>query len=114
DLGEDVDAVLLLVDHLLQATCLPLDPAQPLQVGVLVADVSVVVGLRLGHSLVLQPSSYPPRVSVSPSGVDRSAQVSMCRQSDRSMDSHLSPGAVRKYWVDGCRVKLAQCRSEAT
>jgi hypothetical protein len=47
DLGEDVDAVLVLVDHPLQAADLPLDPPQPLEVVVLVVGVSVHVVLRL-------------------------------------------------------------------
>src|SRR6478735_9019144 len=40
DLGQDVDAVGVGVDHLLHATHLPLDAAQPLQVVVLAAGVS--------------------------------------------------------------------------
>ena len=43
DLGEDVDAVLVLLDHPLQAADLPLDPAQPLEVVVLGVDVAVLV-----------------------------------------------------------------------
>src|SRR5687768_1385785 len=43
DLGEDVDAVLLVLDHALQAARLPLDPAQALEVVVLAVDVPVLV-----------------------------------------------------------------------
>ena len=43
DLGEDVDAVLLLLDHPLQAAGLALDPAQPLEVVVLGVEVAVLV-----------------------------------------------------------------------
>src|SRR5688500_6640462 len=41
DLGEDVDAVLLVLDHALQAAGLALDAAQPLEVVVLAVDVAV-------------------------------------------------------------------------
>ena len=41
-LGQDIDAVLLLLDHLLQAAGLPLDAAQSLKVVVLVGNVAVV------------------------------------------------------------------------
>src|SRR5579859_5189823 len=41
DLGEDVDAVLVFIDHSLQAADLPFDAAQPLDVAVLVVGVSV-------------------------------------------------------------------------
>src|SRR3954447_13186279 len=46
DLGEDVDAVLLVLDHPLQAAGLPLDAAQPLEVVVLALgrDVAVLMG----------------------------------------------------------------------
>src|SRR5215218_6726372 len=43
DLGEDVDAVLLVLDHPLQAAGLALDPAQALEVVVLAVDVAVLV-----------------------------------------------------------------------
>ena len=43
DLGEDVDAVLLLVDHPLQAARLALDATQPPEVVVLLMDVAVLV-----------------------------------------------------------------------
>src|SRR6476661_2264629 len=46
-LGEDVDAVLVLVDHLRDAADLPLDAAQPLGVVVLVGRVAVGL-VRLG------------------------------------------------------------------
>src|SRR4051812_21562304 len=57
DLGEDVDAVLVLVDHSLQAADLSLDPAQP-------AQHLVLVGRVAGHlmtsvPLCLQQLSYP-------------------------------------------------------
>jgi hypothetical protein len=41
DLGEDVDAVALLLDHPLNATHLSLDPVQALDQRVLVGNVSV-------------------------------------------------------------------------
>jgi hypothetical protein len=50
-LGQDVDAVLVLFDHLLQAADLTLDAAQPVEVLVLVLGVSV-------HSPL---ASTPPR-----------------------------------------------------
>src|SRR5216684_3304511 len=40
-LGQDVDAVLVVLDHLLQAADLALDAAQPPEVGLLVRGVSV-------------------------------------------------------------------------
>src|SRR4051812_29525671 len=42
-LGEDVDAVLLVLDHALQTAGLTLDAAEPLQVVVLAVDVAVLV-----------------------------------------------------------------------
>jgi hypothetical protein len=48
DLGEDVDAVLLVLDHPLQAAGLAFDPLQPAQVGLFVADVTV--RCLLGHA----------------------------------------------------------------
>ena len=53
DLGEDVDAVLLVLDHPLQPAGLALDAAQPLEVVVLAVDVAVLV---LCHT-----PSIPPR-----------------------------------------------------
>src|SRR4051812_41268218 len=52
DLGEDVDAVLLVLDHPLQPAGLALDAAQPLEVVVLAADVAVLVAV-LGARLAL-------------------------------------------------------------
>src|SRR5215203_3380089 len=43
DLGEDVDAVLLVLDHALQTAGLALDAAQSLEVVVLAVDVAVLV-----------------------------------------------------------------------
>jgi len=43
DLGEDVDAVLLVLDHALQTAGLTLDATEPLEVLVLAVDVAVVV-----------------------------------------------------------------------
>jgi hypothetical protein len=48
DLGEDVDAVLVLFDHPLQAAYLAFDAAQPFDVGVLVVGVPVHAVLRAG------------------------------------------------------------------
>src|SRR5215207_7189974 len=48
-LGEDVDAVLLLGDHALQATRLALDALEPTQVLVFVGDVAVMAGLGVAH-----------------------------------------------------------------
>src|ERR1700735_1426049 len=45
-LGEDVDAVLVVLDHPLQAAHLALDPAQPYQIVILAGGVSVHSGLR--------------------------------------------------------------------
>src|SRR5688500_2698684 len=44
DLRQDVDAVLLVLDHALKAAGLALDAAEPLEVVVLAADVAVLVG----------------------------------------------------------------------
>src|SRR5258708_16692441 len=52
-LGQDVDAVLLILDHLLQPADLALDPAQPLKVVLLVGGVPV-------HA-VLRPATAPCR-----------------------------------------------------
>src|SRR3954454_2261247 len=46
DLGEDVDAVLLVLDHALQTAGLALDATEPLEVLVLAVDVAVVVLVR--------------------------------------------------------------------
>src|SRR6476620_4266171 len=56
-LGEDVDAVLVLLNHPLQAADLALDPPQPLEVAVLV----VAVPVRRHPSP--PPSGYPSGVS---------------------------------------------------
>src|SRR5215467_11678020 len=50
-LGEDVNAVLIFFDHPLQAANLAFDPAQPLQIIVLVLGVSVHAALRVPPSL---------------------------------------------------------------
>ena len=68
DLGQDVDAVLLLLDHLLQAAGLSLDPAQPLEVVLLAADVAVMAVVVHDQS----PPSYPLRVC-GPPGEDQVA-----------------------------------------
>jgi hypothetical protein len=47
DLGEDVDAVLLLLDHLLQPKSLPFDATKPAQILLLAADVSVMAALDI-------------------------------------------------------------------
>src|SRR4029079_14211727 len=61
DLGQDVDAVLLLVDHPLQATGLPLDPAQPLEDVVLVAEVA-----RVSHEGTIPPRGKAVARAVGP------------------------------------------------
>ena len=43
DLGEDVDAVLVLIDHPGDAADLALDPFEPQEVGVLVGGVAVLL-----------------------------------------------------------------------
>ena len=60
DLGEDVDAVLLLLDHPLQAAGLALDAAQPLEVVVLAVDVAVLVLVRAAPSSTVS-MSFPSR-----------------------------------------------------
>jgi hypothetical protein len=49
DLGEDVDAVLLVLDHALQPAGLALDPPEPAQILLLAADVPMLclIVLRL-------------------------------------------------------------------
>ena len=47
DLGEDVDAVLLVLDHLVDAAGLPLDALEAVEVLVLVGDVAVVAVRRV-------------------------------------------------------------------
>ena len=54
DLGEDVDAVLLLIDHLRDPTRLSFDALHAAEIALLVADVAVLVGIvidRHGHVL---------------------------------------------------------------
>jgi len=59
DLGEDVDAVLLLVDHALQAAGLALDPAQSLEQVGLLLDVAVRGRLRcVFHTTDYTPKGY--------------------------------------------------------
>src|SRR3954447_25039506 len=60
DLGQDVDAVLLVLDHPLQPAGLPLDAAQPLKVVVLAMDVAVLV---LRHTTQHTRAEYRGRVS---------------------------------------------------
>src|SRR5215218_7358753 len=80
DLGEDVDAVLLVLDHALQTAGLALDAAQPLEVVVLAVDVTVLVLVRTlvldefhrvppgGRYGCARQELYPPRV-YPPSGL---------------------------------------------
>src|SRR6266540_6536267 len=55
-LGKHVDAILILLHHPLQAAYLPLDPAQALQIGVLVLGVTA-------HAVTIRsaPPQLPPR-----------------------------------------------------
>ena len=57
DLGDDVDAVAVLVDHLLDAAHLPLDPPQALLQRLLVVAVPVLGALAGGHGRIL---ALPP------------------------------------------------------
>src|SRR6266702_3808166 len=57
-LGQDVDAVLVVIDHLLQAADLALDAAQPLEVLILGGGVSVHA------ALLIQAILYPNGVWV--------------------------------------------------
>ena len=61
-LGEDVDAVALLLDHALDPPDLPLDPVQAIDERLLLADVAVGGVLDLTH--VGAPCSSGLRVSV--------------------------------------------------
>ena len=70
DLGEDVNAVLILLNHALQAPCLTFDPAQPFELGVLARMVKVAVlmasstgacgGGHLGGRTVFRAHHLPP------------------------------------------------------
>src|SRR5215212_2088820 len=60
DLGEDVDAVLLLLDHALQAAGLALDAPQTLEVVVLAVDVPVLVLVRARGLGDLNDGNYTP------------------------------------------------------
>src|SRR3954452_10515564 len=73
DLGEDVDAVLLVLDHALQTAGLALDATEPLEVLVLAVDVAVVVlvpgAVRDGLHVVPLPReelSIAPRGTIPP------------------------------------------------
>src|SRR5487761_231250 len=57
-LGQDVDAVLVVLDHLLQAADLALDAAQPLEVLVLVRGVSVHAALHFYVNPIYTPTGY--------------------------------------------------------
>src|SRR4051794_12527115 len=59
DLGEDVDAIRVLVDHPLKAADLPLYPAQPPEQGLLVTGVAVRPRM-LGSVLVRHAVTIPP------------------------------------------------------
>src|SRR5580704_15389231 len=56
DLGQDVDAVLVVLDHLLQPADLALDPAQPLEVVLFVLGVSV----HAASALTVSSRYYTP------------------------------------------------------
>src|SRR5215213_5137652 len=58
DLGQDVDAILLVFHHLLEASGLTLDAPQTIEIGVLVGEVTGMA-CRVLHQLSLL---YPPRV----------------------------------------------------
>src|SRR4051812_5310990 len=65
DLGKDVDAVLLVLDHPLQTAGLALDPPQALEVVVLAVDVAVLMLFRARLLVDLHEEElYPPRVYV--------------------------------------------------
>src|SRR5690606_2391312 len=77
DLREDVDAVLLLVDHARDASRLPLDAPQALEVAVLLGDVPVVVLVGVGHETLLTDTADAAR----PAGrADAAAVVAMLRK----------------------------------
>src|SRR6202035_3947984 len=61
DLRQDVDAVLVLVDHLLQTAQLTFDPAQPPEIALLVLGVSVHDTLH-GSAVRLRTLPYPRTV----------------------------------------------------
>ena len=65
DLGEDVDAVLVLLDHAGDAADLTLDAAQTLQVGVLGGSVAVRWGGFGGvHAAIIYPLGVLSRAEV--------------------------------------------------
>src|SRR5213082_1163289 len=69
-LGQDVDAVLVFLDHLLQATDLALDAAQPQEVSLLVRGVSVHADLpRYRLSNYYTPAGYSSGRQAAPVGI---------------------------------------------
>src|SRR6202044_2058680 len=66
-LGQDVDAVLVVVDHLLQAADLALDPAQAREVPVLVRRVAVHIRLRVVTRKYDTPAGYHGGPAATPS-----------------------------------------------
>jgi hypothetical protein len=58
-LGEDVDAVRVGLHHPLQAADLPLDPAQPFEVGILLLRVPVHTSTVSGHGTLTKCAIRP-------------------------------------------------------
>src|SRR5690349_1512941 len=68
DLGQDVDAVLLLLDHPLDAADLPLDPPQALEVGLDGLVVALEVAVLFAHAGNDTPRGYLDQGEVHPRG----------------------------------------------
>src|SRR5215475_9832132 len=106
DLSQDVDAVLVLLDHPLQAADLPLDPAQPLEVVLFVLAVSVHPDLQPPQpisSLYYTPARYMRREVV---GNLRKAAAEMTNVPDSPLpgrDRYPTRHEGRRYasWVAG-------------
>src|SRR3954464_15349344 len=82
DLGEDVDAVLLVLHHPLQPAGLALDAPQPLEVVVLAVDVAVLVLFHVQHGTPLGYGAQAMKKGRRPAG-RRPEDAAGCAQPSR-------------------------------
>src|SRR5215471_9338985 len=105
-LGEDVDAVLVVLDHLLQAADLALDPAQPPEVVFLVRGVSVhAASWSSGCHITIPPNGISGRCRRRPSRPGSAGSRAGSGVRLRRMELVYS-GKIRDVYADGDDILL--------